>query len=837
MRTTTTLVLTLAAIIAAAWSGCGGDDVAQGEPVTTTTFTGIGGTGGTGGGAGGGVLGKGVGESCTDTAECRSGLVCEQGACAPGHTTGEGEPCTISPECEIGLYCAGGVCAPAGTGTDGDACGSDADCDSGYRCALVGLSAVCVPEGSVDLGGSCSGSEDCFGGLACIEGACVIVPPGTPPFGPLWEGIDCPDDEWPVRAEFRVPRGTADDGDFYRLPMPNDVRLNAGQIDLSGHPTPGDALLGYDIVDRYLRAIEQHNDGWGVYGVTYFRFSGPVDFDTSQDQVRLVDLTTDSGLGFYYQFATHRNAYQCANRFQVWPLPGRAYRAGHTYAAFLLDGLKADNGSDIERSPDLVAMLSDTAPSDATLAAEWPKYAGLRAYLTAHSIAPSSVLTAAVFTVGQPQDVTERLAAAVGAAAVPAASDWTLCDSSVASPCPDATGERGCAAADSDFDELHALVTLPIFQAGTAPYDTPADGGDISVDAGGDPQVTGTEQVCLSLTVPKGTVPAGGWPTVVYAHGTGGHFRTHVVKGVADDFAVGVNDGSGTVIKAAVLGIDQVAHGPRRNGSTASPQDLFFNFKNPAAARGYPRQGAADQMSLLRFVPAVSFDAGSSPTGSAFALGAPIAFWGHSQGATLGGIGVPYGDWAGVLMTGQGASLRKALVTKRSPVDIAAVVPWVLGDPRSDGTLIDGANHPVLTMLQTWIDPADPVAYARLAVSEPPGSLAPRHLFQPFGVEDTYTPPEVQATYAFGAGLELAAHDSSVTTPFDIGWPPLQTMPTPISGNRVVASTTVTAVVRQYAPASGDDGHFVVYDVANARADAERFLAGVLGGAMPQVGQ
>lgn len=835
MRTTTTILLAAGTAIAAAWVGCGGDDVAYQEPYTTTTTGSAGGVGT--GGAGGGVVGLGVGEPCTVTAECRSGLACEQGECVPGHSTAEGEPCTISAECELGLYCAGGQCASAGTGTDGDACGSDADCESGYRCALVGLSAVCVSEGTVDVGGVCDDSLDCFGGLACIEGACVIVPPGTPPFGPLWPGIDCPDDEWPVQAHFRVPRGTSDDGDFYRLPMPNDVRLDSGQIDLANHPTPGDALLGYDLVDRYLRAIEQHNDGWGVYAVTYFRFSGPIDFDTTEDHVRLVDLTQGSGLGYYYAFSAHANAYQCGNRFLMWPLPGRAYRPGHTYAAWLTTGVKADNGADIERSPDLVALLADTAPTDAALAAEWPKYASFRAYLADQAIDPATVLTATVFTVGQPQDVTERLAAAVGAAVPPTASDWTLCDSGVASPCPDATGERACPAADADFHELHALVTLPIYQEGTAPYVTPADGGDISVDTSGDPSLTGSEQVCLSLTVPKGAPPGGAWPTLVYAHGTGGHFRTHVLKGVADDFAVGIDDGSGNVVKAAVLGIDQVAHGPRRNGSDLQPQDLFFNFANPAAARGYPRQGATDQMSLLRFVPTVSFDAASSPTGEAFSLGAPVGFWGHSQGATLGGIALPYGAWAGGLMSGQGASLRHALVSKESPVNIAAVVPWVLGDPRNDGTLVDGANHPVLSLLQTWIDPADPVAYARLAVSEPPSGLTPRHLFQPFGLADTYTPDDVQATYAAGAGLELAAHDASVTTPVDIGWPALQPMATPISGNRVVDGTTVTAAVRQYAPASGDDGHFVVYDVANARTDAERFLAGVLGGTVPQVGQ
>ena len=48
--------------------------------------------------------------------------------------------------------------------------------------------------------------------------------------------------------------------------------------------------------------------------------------------------------------------------------------------------------------------------------------------------------------------------------------------------------------------------------------------------------------------------------------------------------------------------------------------DLFFNFANPKAALGNPQQGAAEQMALLRFVPTVTFDQQSSPTGEAFSL-------------------------------------------------------------------------------------------------------------------------------------------------------------------------------------------------------------------------
>src|SRR5205085_6096777 len=116
------------------------------------------------------------------------------------------------------------------------------------------------------------------------------------------------------------------------------------------------------------------------------------------------------------------------------------------------------------------------------------------------------------------------------------------------------------------------------------------------------------EDVCMAVTVPKGTMPANGWPVVVYAHGTGGSFRSHINEGIAKSLAqAGI----------AVIGIDQVQHGPRRNGSMKSPNDLFFNFTNPGAARGNPLQGAADQLSLVKLARDLDLAAGSSPTSAA----------------------------------------------------------------------------------------------------------------------------------------------------------------------------------------------------------------------------
>jgi hypothetical protein len=47
----------------------------------------------------------------------------------------------------------------------------------------------------------------------------------------------------------------------------------------------------------------------------------------------------------------------------------------------------------------------------------------------------------------------------------------------------------------------------------------------------------------------------------------------------------------------------------------------------------------------------------------------------------------------------------------------------------------------------------------------------------------------------------------------------------------------ITAAVRQYDPASGDDGHFVVFDVAQANDDMVRFFSMAASGDIPQIGE
>lgn len=787
------------------------------------------------GGAGSqGHAGLGVGAACGENNLCRTGLSCDSAAhsCAPAHTQPQGAACTVSGECQGGL-CAEGRCASAGTGAEGSACTTDVDCASGLRCGLAGFGAQCLPEGGGDIGTACTSNRDCLGGLGCLQGACSPTPAGY--FGPAWEGVSCKDEGGAPKAYFQLPRGK-DDSDFYRLPFPNDARLKDGHPDLTGHPTPGSALLGFDPVDRYLRAVEQDNDGWGLYQSVFFRFSGELDLGSFASNVHLVDLTTGSTVALRFSYSVGGSAYLCGNWLAVRGGIGAPFEPGHVYSAWLGTGIKAKGGAPVQRSADLVALLDGAAPVDPVVAAVYPRYAPLRAYLATQKVEPASVLDATVFTIGKVRATAEQLATSIAAASPPAATKWTKCAEGVVSPCPDATGDRACGSADPDFDELHALVALPIYQAGEPPYLAVAEGGGIATNASGSLAVVRTETVCLSLTVPKG--PSGSvWPTVVFAHGTGGNFRSHITNGIAKDFARGIDDGAPAVVlrKAAVLGIDQVAHGPRRAGSSVSPNDLFYNFANPRAARGNALQGAADQLSLERFVGSVTFTDATSPTLEAFALGGKVAFWGHSQGATEGAIALPYSGYVAATLSGEGASLLDALLTKTSPVNLAASVPFALSDAAGDGTLRGGVFNPILSLLQLYIDPADPLGYARLATSAPPAGMTAHHVFQPYGLSDSYTPSIVQQTYILAAGLGLVKEDSSVDAPEPIG--SLEPIPPPALGNLNVDALPYTALAREYAPKKGEDGHFVAFDLPSARGDAERFLAGALAGKVPRVGE
>jgi pimeloyl-ACP methyl ester carboxylesterase len=288
---------------------------------------------------------------------------------------------------------------------------------------------------------------------------------------------------------------------------------------------------------------------------------------------------------------------------------------------------------------------------------------------------------------------------------------------------------------------------------------------------------------------------------------------------------------------SAVLGIDMPVHGSRRNGSTRDPQDLFFNFNNPQAARGNAIQGAADLMGMA-LLASKPISASASPTGAAIRFNADrVVLFAHSQGATHASLmigGEP--RIRAAVLSGIGGHISTSLREKQKPVNLSAVLPFVLFDPDTSGKIVVEAFNPMLALVQSYLDSADPLNFASQLALDPPSSTPDGHdLFMTYGRFDSFTPEDTQQFYAKAGGLPAVEQDLAVA---------FTEIHSPAIGNLMPGSKPRTVALRTYDPHEDainpdmpPDGHFVATQTTRGLADTRRFMEGALRGETPQIGQ
>jgi len=780
--------------------------------------------------------GAGVGESCGSSPDCRRGLSCDAGGtCQPTGDAVQDASCQISLECAPGLHCDARVatCQPAGETGQGQACSDIGQCERGLACLPQGFSGLCSAAGAADSNRACQTSADCLAGLNCAgtgtDRKCIAGPLGLPrPF----TGAQCVGDgvhtDGALRGYFEVPN--EDLVDFYRLPFPNDIRLVAGRPNLSGHPTPGSELLGFDLVQRYIDAIEAEQDHWGLNQAVFFRFSGRLDYDKSSldsggddPSIYLVDITPGSAeynerQPIYWQASTARTPYICHNWISVRPTWGRPLNPRTTYAAVVTSHVRGAEGEAVEQDTQFAAMLGATRP-DGPVGTAWDAYQPLRTWLAEQGLAPSALAVAAVFTTGDPREITKGLRTAARTSP-PSLSDLTTCADGVTSPCEDGlTGEehlRGCFGESDAFTEIQGKVSLPVFQRGVPPF--LGEGGGLEF-INGLPAIQRNEDVCMAMTVPKATMPEAGWPVLIYAHGTGGSYRSHVGN-VASQ--VGTFEHEGQTMHMLTIGWDQVQHFTRRGDSDLDPEALVYNFANPHVAQGNFWQAAVDIHSIVQLVETLDMEIDGQRVK---ADPSQIWFLGHSQGGTSGPLALPYEPGIkGAILSGAGGGLTLSLLGKTSPVNIPDGLAVALQDP----TVTE--SHPVLNLLQGYFDTVDPVNYAELiGARQIEGQTYPHHVFHTFGIGDTYTPKLTLETMATALRLTMA---DPLVEPLERGFAP--TAPLPIRANGSVGGQPTTLIGRQYQP-DGYDGHFVLFRHPAAQDDMLEFLGSGLTGNVPEI--
>ena len=770
--------------------------------------------------------GLGVGQACESDLVCRTGLSCASGQCQPVGQARENARCFLSAECAEALYCDPfrGVCARAGLQSQGESCRLSADCRAGLVCLPQRLTLSCQPPGSGDIGTPCEGTGDCMAGLNCNvlpqqrdRGLqCLDGPAGL---AVLYAGPTCdePVAGATVRPLFEVDPAFPGN-DFYVLPYPNDMRRLPGRRpDLREHPAPGRTILGFDIVSRFMEAIMAQQEGFGTNPDVFFRFSGPLDLSSlSAETLSFVSLDPASpeyatNRGLQWQASTGRGVYICPNWLRIrrpWEQP---LRAEETYAVLLFEGILDSQGRRVEQNPTFAQLLAPAAPGDPALAEAWGHYAPLRAFLADQEIDPAIVLGATVFTTGDPLRYLAELREAATATA-PTARPWTRCDVGIASPCEEGGHEggpsRACPDPSAAYSEAHTRVSLPIFQEGTPPY--LEEGGAVSL-VQGRPQIVRREDVCVSITVPNAQQPPSGWPVILYAHGTGGSFRSNVqdVARTLSRFEL-----AGQQMGFVTLGWDQVQHGTRRGESTLDPDELVYNLLNPRGAFGNFVQGAADVHALVAWLEGLTLPGSVTPNGEPGRIDPNrIYFFGHSQGGTTGPLALPFNpSIQGAVLSGAGGGLVLGLLFKKSPVDALLGLRVALLDPDAN------ENHPVMSLIQGFFDPVDPLNVARyLSVDAIEGLTFRKPFFHTFGLQDSYTPPETSRVFALRSGARYLA-----PIPEGVGVPALEGASS-VEEAFAQASSGLLRLGRAYTP-RGYDGHFVAFRDTQAQEDIRAFL-------------
>lgn len=579
---------------------------------------------------------------------------------------------------------------------------------------------------------------------------------------------------------------------YFDLPWPSDLRLNEdGHIDLAGFPRSA-ALVG-----EYVDAIESTLTGWGTQTGVYFRFNNdlqrgslPSDASSSESataSVQFIDITEGAPefgtrIPYTWRFQSSASTYYASHVLALRPLLGEPLRPRHRYAVVVTNRLFNSRRSPFARDADFEALLSgDTSPAIERVRTV---YGPALDALDELGVNEDDIVSMAVFTTLDP--VTELFRV----------RDWTV-DNYEAPHVIEGSWMRTDDYADIVVYEGR-YGPSPIFQRGTIPYST--EGGEFVFDADGNPVVQGTFEARFSLAVPKTPPPADGYPVVLCAHGTTGDYRTCVED---DEALVSARAGFAT------LGVDQIHHGERNPGG-GDPSLLFFNVLNPQAARDNTRQSAIDVVQQSRLVAnmRIPSDVGLGDVEVTFDP-SHMAFFGHSQGALNGPLFLAADDsvQSGGL-SGPGAAIGYTLLEKTEPVNIPEVFRLGIG---LRGTTTAAAferegmslEHPVISLVQTWIEVSDSANYAPFIFDRPREGFAPKSMVVTMGLRDVYATPNSAASL-FGAMrlpiLRPVALEIDALTLAGIG-----SVTLPVRGN--VASGAATAVGIQ----SATGGHFVFY--------------------------
>ncbi|HEX7600931.1 MAG TPA: hypothetical protein VF316_04970 [Polyangiaceae bacterium] len=618
---------------------------------------------------------------------------------------------------------------------------------------------------------------------------------------------------------------------FLDHPFPSDVRREPdGKVRFQGFYNPTENVL----IDSFVKAATGLLDGFSPSASGYFRFDGDLDPATlPQDppasldptsSLQLIDIDPTSPehgqrkLTSWF-FRPKPGVFWLADTLAVSPSHGWPLRSKTRYAIVLTRDARAVGGNPILPSADLEEVLGLRPTTDRTAQVR-AIYTPALDELSKAGIDARKIAHLTVFTTNDPTDELFRVTDAAKTLEAPKADDqaWAAKEQS------------------SSYDVYEGVYgPVPNYQAGKLPFAQADDGGGFLFDKDGKPVVQNTFTMRFALAVPNATacpMPADGYPIVLYAHGTGGDYRSFLSSSGEPGQLL-------PKVCIAVMGVDQIFHGIRPG---APPLDdpnrigeielLYFNFGNPIAFRTNVRQSSVDvtmQARLFSDSKMVVPAAVSRTTADIHFDASRLMFYGHSQGGQNGPLFLGSDDVArGGVLSGSGAMIIVPLLekTKPSPSVVGAVktLMGLNGEGNEDEL---NFFHPVLNLAQTLGDVGDPLNYVPYIIKSPRHGVH-KSIYMTEGIAadgtgDNYAPPDGIEIASVSMGLprmlpgvrpvEMAAWGGlgDVTIP-----------PEGLSGN--LGGGTATGILAQFPPVDGSDGHFVIFDVLAARRQSTQFM-------------
>jgi hypothetical protein len=629
-----------------------------------------------------------------------------------------------------------------------------------------------------------------------------------------------------TKAQFDLDADLDDPTQFYNLPYPSDLRLDAGgRTDLTGFPAPARNLVLQPVLQ-----IAGGRRGFPSTAAAYFRFDAPILPRRIEDRLAAsrdapvllidVDPTSPERGRLWPTIATtlEPDLYTPANLLAVAAWPGTVLRSNRQYAFVLLRALADASGSPLGVPLSLAQLRAGDTPAGRRGAAARALYAPLWETLGNLDIRAADVAAATVFTTG---DAVAELAT-LSSALVD--RHRAVIETLALDPTDGDTHPRFC--------ELRGQVRLPQFQRGEPPYNRE---GAFVLAADGVPIAQRDELVPFRLTIPRTPMPAGGYPLVMYFHGSGGLSSQVVDRGKVTVPGEQPRKGEGPAHVLAAFGFATVGAALPLNPERlpgAEPR-AYLNLRNLAAYPFTFAQGTIEQRLFLRALGELAIapqliagcNGATLPPGeSDYRIRiAPTFVMGQSLGAqyaTMVSAVEPL--VSAVAPTGSGGLWSLVVI---EAADTSSLIGLLLGTTAPLTHL-----HPGLQVVQTAFEPAEPLVFAaRLAIHPLPGHPA-RSIYQPVGLGDPDFPTPVYDAMALALGTQQAG---------EVLWPEMQLAlgvdgraglaPYPVRNNlRSLDGRPYTGVVAQYAADGILDAHHIFAQLDAVKVQYGCFFATLL---------